>query len=149
MEASWRIDGLVAMEQLLHGIARYVALVIQAIAIVIVAYGTGRAVVDIVRLVFAAQIGDVQARLVWLRYAHVLVAGLTFQLAADVVATTVAPTWEEVGRLAAVAGIRTFLSYFLDREVALTERLQAPVAAQPAGCRHLRDVAHAREADLG
>src|SRR5512138_279409 len=117
------------METLLHDIARYVALVIQAIAIVIVAYGTARAVVDIVRLAFSSHVGDAQARLVWLRYAHLLVAGLTFQLAADVVATTVAPTWEEVGRLAAVAGIRTFLSYFLDHEVASTERLQAQAAA--------------------
>jgi uncharacterized membrane protein len=91
----------------------------------------------------------VQARLVWLRYAHMLVAGLTFQLAADVVATTVAPTWEEVGRLAAVAGIRTFLSYFLDHEVASTERLQARAEGRPVEGKRLHGVALAREADLG
>jgi uncharacterized membrane protein len=113
------------MEALLQEVARYVALAIQAVAIVIVAFGSARAVIDIVRLALARPVGDVQARVVWLRYAHVLVAALTFQLAADVVATTIAPTWEEVGRLAAVAGIRTFLSYFLDHEVASTERLQA------------------------
>ncbi|MGE5103531.1 MAG: DUF1622 domain-containing protein [Betaproteobacteria bacterium] len=118
------------MEALLQDLARYVALVIQAIAIVIVAFGTGRAVVGIARLAFERQVSDVAARVVWLRYAHALVAGLTFQLAADVVATTVAPSWEEVGRLAAVAGIRTFLSYFLDHEVASTERLQALVEAR-------------------
>jgi uncharacterized membrane protein len=76
--------------------------------------------------------GDMQARIVWLRYAHILVAGLTFQLAADIVGTTVAPTWEEVGRLASVAGIRTFLSYFLDREVAAREREEVEDVARSA-----------------
>jgi len=118
------------MESLLQDIARYVSLAIEAIAIAIVAFGTGRAVVDIGRLAFVREGRDMQGRVVWLRYAHVLVAGLTFQLAADVVGTTVAPSWEEVGRLAAVAGIRTFLSFFLDREVASTEHLQAHLTAR-------------------
>ena len=38
----------------------------------------------------------------------------------DIVSTSLAPGWEEVGRLAAIAAIRTFLSYFLDREVEQT-----------------------------
>ena len=46
-----------------------------------------------------------------------LVAALTFQLGADIVATSFAPTWDELGRLAFVAAIRTFLSVFLDREI--------------------------------
>jgi hypothetical protein len=37
------------MESLLHDIARYVALAIQAIAIVIAAFGSARAVVDVFR----------------------------------------------------------------------------------------------------
>jgi uncharacterized membrane protein len=104
----------------------------RAIAILMVAYGTCRAVIDVGRLALARTAHDMQARIVWLRYAHVLVAGLTFQLAADVVGTTVAPTWEEVGRLAAVAGIRTFLSYFLDREVAAREREEVEGVARSA-----------------
>ena len=113
------------MESILRDFAHYVALAIEAIAIVVVAYGTGRAVVDVGRIALGRSARNLHGRVVWLRYAHVLVAGLTFQLAADIVGTTVAPTWEEVGRLAAVAGIRTFLSYFLDREVDSAEHLQA------------------------
>ena len=136
------------METLLQDIARYVALAIQAIAILIVAYGTGRAVVDMVRLAVSSPSADARARVVWLRFAHVLVAALTFQLAADVVSTTVAPTWEELGRLGAIAGIRTFLSFFLDREVASTERLQAQAAHHTHGKR-LSGVPLAQEVDLG
>ena len=54
---------------------------------------------------------------VWLRLGRWLVAGLTFQLAADVLATAVTTSWDEVGRLAAIAAIRTFLNYFLERDL--------------------------------
>ncbi|MGH9896569.1 MAG: DUF1622 domain-containing protein [bacterium] len=53
-------------------------------------------------------------------------AGLTFQLAADIVETTVAPTWDEIGRVAAIAVIRTFLTYFLDRDVERIREAQHP-----------------------
>ncbi len=46
-----------------------------------------------------------------------LVAGLTFQLAADVLETAVTTSWDEVARLAAIAAIRTFLNYFLERDL--------------------------------
>jgi uncharacterized membrane protein len=71
-------------------------------------------------------------RAVWLTFARWLVAGLTFQMAADVVNTSFEPTWDELGRLATIAAIRTFLSFFLDREVEDTRDLQhRGVAAKP------------------
>ena len=48
---------------------------------------------------------------------HFLLLGLDFQLAADIIATAVAPTFEEIGKLAAIAAIRTALNYFLTREI--------------------------------
>ncbi|SNR61379.1 DUF1622 domain-containing protein [Blastococcus mobilis] len=47
-----------------------------------------------------------------------LLLGLEFQLASDVLRTAVAPSFEELGLLAAVAAIRTALNYFLSREIA-------------------------------
>ncbi|MGW7356263.1 DUF1622 domain-containing protein [Streptomyces sp. NPDC054802] len=47
-----------------------------------------------------------------------LVLGLEFQLAGDVLRTAVAPSFTEIGQLAAIAGIRTALNYFLGREIA-------------------------------
>jgi uncharacterized membrane protein len=46
-----------------------------------------------------------------------LALALEFQLASDIVKTTIAPTYENLIQLAAVAVIRTFLSYFLNREI--------------------------------
>src|SRR5258705_13602338 len=112
------------MEALLHEIARYVALLLEAIAILVIAFGGIEALVNILRLMFERRASNLEKRAVWLEFARWLVAGLTFQLAADIVGTSFAPTWDEVGRLAAVAAIRTFLSYFLDREVEDTRKLQ-------------------------
>lgn len=46
-----------------------------------------------------------------------LALGLEFQLASDVLRTAVAPSFEELGKLAAVAAIRTALNFFLAREI--------------------------------
>ena len=65
----------------------------------------------------------------WSRLGRWLVAGLTFQLAADVIETAIAPQWDDIGRLGAIAVIRTFLNYFLERDLSEVER------AARAGCR--------------
>ena len=46
-----------------------------------------------------------------------LALALEFQLGADILATTVAPTFAELGKLGAIAVIRTFLNYFLNQEL--------------------------------
>ncbi|MGY1690235.1 DUF1622 domain-containing protein [Geodermatophilus sp. SYSU D01105] len=51
-----------------------------------------------------------------------LALGLEFQLASDVLRTAVAPSFRELGQLAAVAAIRTALNYFLGREIAEERR---------------------------
>jgi len=51
-----------------------------------------------------------------------LALGLEFQLASDVLRTAVAPSFRELGQLAAVAAIRTALNYFLGKEIAEEKR---------------------------
>lgn len=46
-----------------------------------------------------------------------LALGLEFQLGADILGTTIAPSFEALGRLGAIAIIRTFLNYFLTKEI--------------------------------
>ena len=55
-------------------------------------------------------------------------AALTFQLAADIIESSIAPTWESIGQLGAVAVIRTFLNYFLERDLNETRERQHPEA---------------------
>lgn len=47
-----------------------------------------------------------------------LALGLEFQLASDILSTAIAPGFEEIGKLAAIATIRTALNYFLNKEIA-------------------------------
>ncbi|SDY77901.1 Uncharacterized membrane protein [Geodermatophilus africanus] len=67
-----------------------------------------------------------------------LALGLEFQLASDVLRTAVAPSFRELGQLAAVAAIRTALNYFLAREIdeerrqLAEERAHGDTAARPA-----------------
>ncbi len=114
------------MERLLQEAAHYVGLSLQAAALLVIAIGALEAMVGMFRVMLFSRAGGFEQREVWLRFARWLVAGLTFQLAADIVETTVAPTWDEIGRVAAIAVIRTFLTYFLDRDVERIREVQHP-----------------------
>ena len=101
---------------MLAEIIEYVAIAIELMAILIVAFASVEAFVRIVRIVFSAA-SPRQGREVYVNYLRWLVGGMTFQLAADIVHTAIAPTWEDLGKVGAIALIRTFLSYFVSRDV--------------------------------
>lgn len=46
-----------------------------------------------------------------------LVLALEFQLGSDILSTTIAPSFEELGQLAIIAAIRTLLNYFLQKDL--------------------------------
>jgi uncharacterized membrane protein len=99
---------------------------IDAMALAIVVWGTLEAFVRVVRGLFAPPPGP-ERRETWLRYARWLVAALTFQLAADIVETSITTSWEAIARVGAIAVIRTGLNYFLERDLAeIGERREEP-----------------------
>ena len=59
-----------------------------------------------------------------------LALGLEFALAADILRTAVAPSWRDIGQLAAIAVLRTGLNYGLEREIAREERRDFTCAAR-------------------
>jgi uncharacterized membrane protein len=60
-----------------------------------------------------------------LRLGRWLAVALEFELAADVLRTAVAPTWNEIGQLAAIVVLRTLLNYFLQKEIDKAEARDA------------------------
>jgi len=52
-----------------------------------------------------------------IQFGSSVAVALELMLGADVLATAVAPSWNELGKLAAIAVIRTALNYFLEREL--------------------------------
>jgi len=94
---------------------------LDALALLVIVVGTAEVSVNVVRAAIKP-LGYQEARKVWLRYARWLVAALTFQLAADITETSVSTSWRTIGRLGAIAVIRTFLNYFLERDVEQEQR---------------------------
>ena len=90
---------------------------IDGIAMLVILYATLRAFVQVVLMGVLRRSDGHHRRSLWLDYGRWLVAGLTFQLAADIIESSVVPTWEGIGQLGAIAVIRTFLNYFLERDI--------------------------------
>jgi len=102
------------IQQAFTNIALAIKLVAEISSVIIVGIGIGVAIFLFIRTVVLRQIQYNKLRLLLGRF---LVVGLEFQLAGDIIGTAVAPSWEEIAQLAAIALIRTFLNYFINREV--------------------------------
>lgn len=106
------------MRQWLYALSEPVIATIDLMALLLIAGATFYTFVAAIGLVVSrkATLGH-ERRVLWLTYARWLVVGLTFQLAADIIESSIAPSWEAIGQLGAIAVIRTFLNYFLERDV--------------------------------
>jgi uncharacterized membrane protein len=60
-----------------------------------------------------------------IKFGSSLTLALELLLAADILATAIAPTWDDIGKLAAIATLRTALNYFLERELKESEKRNA------------------------
>jgi len=109
------------MEEWLHLVTKDIVVIINTMALIIVAIGTAEAFFTGLWATFPASASHRRFREILVRYGRWLVAGLTFQLAADIIATSITPSWQEVGQLGAIAVIRTFLNFFLERDLAELE----------------------------
>lgn len=58
---------------------------------------------------------------IWRRFGVWLLLGLEFALAADIITSVISPSWQDIGELGAIAVIRTFLNYFLERDLESAE----------------------------
>ena len=94
-----------------------IAIAIEAAGALIVAYGAAEAFYGSILAIVRGRSLPGERKEVWLRFGVWLLLGLEFELAADVVRTALSPTWQDIGQLAAIAGIRTFLNFFLERDL--------------------------------
>ena len=92
------------MKEWLVYLSEHAIVLIDFIALIVVVIRHGQAVVGAVRVDAVRSPTATKRREVWLRYARWLVAGLTFQLAADIIETSITTSWEAVGRIAADRG---------------------------------------------
>jgi uncharacterized membrane protein len=106
------------METLFETAAGYVALAAEVCCVACIAIGVVKAVIR--ALMNTGKPWEAMRGLrreMWARFASWILLSLEFALAADIVRTAIAPTWEDIGKLGAIAVIRTALNYFLERDL--------------------------------
>ncbi|MBN3907960.1 MAG: DUF1622 domain-containing protein [Nostoc sp. NMS1] len=101
-------------ERLLQEFATFLKVFLEGIAILTVAIALILTLQKIFRLWRRDRVLQETIRL---ELGVVLALALEFLLAADIVGTAISPSWDAVAKLAAITGIRTFLNFFLQREV--------------------------------
>jgi uncharacterized membrane protein len=93
----------------------WLRLLIETLGAIVIAAGVVVALVGLLR--HLARGGSSSFTPIRLSFARYLTLALELQLAADILSTSVAPTWDRIGKLAAIAVIRTALNYFLNQEM--------------------------------
>jgi len=104
-------------EEMFKHFAGIVAVLVEAAAATIIMLGAAEALIGVFRYYAKRQSGTGVRKNIWLRFGVWLLLGLEFELAADVVRTAISPTWTDLGQLASIAVIRTFLNYFLEKDL--------------------------------
>lgn len=67
--------------------------------------------------IFFPTVSKITKQEIRLQFGSSVAVSLELLLGADVLATAVAPSWNDIGKLAAIAVLRTALNYFLEREL--------------------------------
>lgn len=117
-------------QHFLHVAVQWIRLVLESVGALVIAAGAIRGLVALA----AARAEPAEVRFVPIRLtlARYLSLALEFQLAADILSTAISPSWDEIGKLSAIAVIRTGLNYFLGLEVKGESAVAATLAAVPS-----------------
>ena len=113
------------MQSHLKEITELLELLIESGAVVIVVIGAAEMIARLIMLAVTGRVGQGGRRTAWLSLARWLVLALELQLAADIIGTAIAPNWQDIGKLAAIGGIRTFLNFFLEKDLGEAGRKSA------------------------
>jgi uncharacterized membrane protein len=109
------------MEELLIQFAGVAKTFVEAVAVLVVTYGAIEAFIKLVWIGVTPSVTHGERKAVWRRFGMWLLLGLEFELAADIIGSVVSPSWKDIGELGAIAVIRTFLNYFLERDLESSE----------------------------
>jgi uncharacterized membrane protein len=105
------------VEELLRQFSGAIALVIETVSVLIVGWGSVEAAISLGKVTVGGQTTHGARKTIWRRLGMWLLLGLEFELAADIVRTVISPDWVDIGQLGAIALIRTFLNYFLEKDL--------------------------------
>lgn len=116
------------VEATIKAITIYLARFVEFSAALVIAIATVRSLWFFLVSIAHGQATAVPKEEIRLSLGRSLALALEFELGADILNTAVAPTWNDIGLLAAIAVLRTALNYFLERELRAAEQ-RNPAAA--------------------
>ena len=105
------------MEEIIKTSTVYVAQLIELMAALIICYSSIKAFVQFFKDSISKTAGHLPGISIRLNLGKSLAIALELLLGADILKTAIAPSWTEIGQLAAIAALRTALNYFLEREL--------------------------------
>jgi uncharacterized membrane protein len=126
------------VEETFVSIAHKLGLLVEVIAVLVVAFGALEAFVKLLWIVVTPGATHGERKVIWRGFGMWLLLGLEFELAADIIDSVISPTWQDIGMLGAIAVIRTFLNYFLEKDIesadeSAAKELRLAAAGTPAG----------------
>jgi uncharacterized membrane protein len=104
-----------AAESTISNSVQWLRLIVETTGACIIGLGVIAASYQFIRTLFPPRIDRFNE--IRLTLARFLALALEFQLGADILSTAIAPSWDQIGKLGAIAVIRTGLNYFLTREM--------------------------------
>ncbi len=105
------------MEHTFAEAAKFASLLVEAAAVLIVFFGAVDSFARLLWIVVTPGTTHGERKALWRRFGVWLLLGLEFELAADIIGSVISPTWIDIGELGAIAVIRTFLNYFLEKDL--------------------------------
>jgi uncharacterized membrane protein len=122
------------MEELFRSFANWLALLVEMVAVLVVAFGALEAFAKLLWIVITPGATHGERKAIWRRFGMWLLLGLEFELAGDIIDSVISPTWQDVGMLGAIAVIRTFLNYFLEKDLEEAEKSDVEdISGRPSG----------------
>ena len=118
---------------IMEEIAKQITLIISHAAEILSAFIIGLAIIKVL-INYLTRIHPSNKKIskeeIRVHFGGSVAVALELLLGADVLATAVAPSWNDIGKLAAIAILRTALNYFLARELKHMHNIteQKPVA---------------------
>lgn len=110
--------------QSLHSIIVFIQHIVSTIGVLIIISGVAVALAKYLYYFYAHQLLESGSKInnIRLDLGRILILGLEFIVAADLIGTTTAPDYYEVGLLAIIVAVRTLLTFSINRELMMIKK---------------------------
>ncbi len=105
--------------EIIQHVLQWVIIGISIVGAMVVIWGIGEAATEFIMMKVMPTAKDAiqESETIRQRLGAHLLLGLEIFIAADIIGSVASPSWERVGILASIVGVRTVLSYFLRMEI--------------------------------